>query len=148
MKKTTFSVASDHAGFVLKEELKRYLRELGQEVFDHGTDSPDSVDYPDYAKKVALDVSKGRYARGLLVCATGIGMTIAANRFPSVRAALVKDPFSAEMSVRHNNANIIVFGAKTTSVNEAKAWLKIWLDTEFEGGRHERRLKKIEDLCK
>ena len=143
-KKTVVAIGSDHAGFILKESLKEFLNEKNFEVIDVGTNSEASVDYPDFAQEVARGVSKGKYERGVLICGTGIGMAISANRFPKARAALVTSPFHAEMAAKHNKANILVFGSKITSTNEAIAMLKIWLETEYEGGRHDRRLEKID----
>jgi len=142
-KKLKVALGSDHAGYPLKESLKEDLKEFGLEVIDFGTNSIDSVDYPDYAKKVASGVAEGKYDKGVLVCATGIGMSIAANRFDNVRAALVTSDLQAEMASKHNNANILVFGGRITSPKEAKEMLKIWLDTVYEGGRHDRRISKI-----
>jgi ribose 5-phosphate isomerase B len=143
-KKLKVALASDHAGFILKNALVEYLENMGYETADLGTDSGDSVDYPDYARKVSTGVSKGEYDRGILICATGIGMSITANRFKNVRAALVVNSFHARMAARHNKANVLVFGAKITSAQEARIMTDIWLKTEFEGGRHSRRISKIE----
>lgn len=136
-------VASDHGGLSLKSAVCAVLRERGLDCCDLGTDTSDSVDYPDFAVKVAAQVSSGEAERGVLICGTGIGISIAANKFPGVRAALVHDPFTARMSKEHNNANILVMGGRVLSEDEARNLVTIWLDTVFEGGRHQARLDKI-----
>ena len=139
------SAGADHGGFELKDKLAAFLREKGFTVIDNGTNSPDSVDYPDYAKAVARDILEKRADYGLLVCGSGIGISIAANRFRGIRAALVTNPDYARLSRQHNNANIIVFGGRFTAFEEAKNWLEIFLSTGFEGGRHERRIAKLDE---
>lgn len=136
-------VASDHAGVELKRQLARVAQELGFEVKDLGVDSTDSVDYPDYAHRVAAEVAAGG-AVGLLVCGTGLGMAMAANRHPGVRAAVCGDVSSAEMTRRHNDANVLCIGARMTGPGLAADVLKTFLSTDFDGGRHERRVRKIE----
>ena len=140
------SLGADHGGFELKNRLSEFLRSEGHEVIDNGTNSPDSVDYPDFAKPVAHDILEKRAELGLLVCGSGIGISIAANRFKGIRAALVTNPDYARLSRQHNNANIIVFGGRFTAFEDAKEWLKIFLSTPFEGGRHERRIEKIDNI--
>ncbi len=142
------AIASDHGAFELKELLVSKLQELGYEPDDMGVNSEESADYPDYGEKVAKAVSAGEVERGILLCGTGIGMSITANKFPNVRAALVHDHFTATMSKKHNNANILVMGARILDVETAYEILKAWLDTEYEGGRHDRRLEKISNLEK
>jgi ribose 5-phosphate isomerase B len=137
-------VASDHGGFALKEALKRYLESLGHAVMDYGTNSPDSVDYPDYAAAICRGILQRQISRGVLLCGTGIGASIAANRFRGIRAALCHDAYTAEMSRRHNDANILVMGGRVIGEEVAKHLLKVWLETPFEGGRHHRRLTLIE----
>lgn len=137
------AVASDHGAFELKQLIVKKLKEKGYEPEDMGVDNEESVDYPDYASKVATAVSNGEVERGILLCGTGIGMSIAANKFPNVRAALVHDHFTATMSKKHNNANILVIGGRITSVETAYEILTTWLDTQYEGGRHDGRLEKI-----
>ena len=138
-------IGSDHAGFDLKKKYIELLtHELGYEVIDAGAYSIDSVDYPDIARKVALAVSHGEYEKGVLLCGSGIGMSIAANRFKGVRAALCHDIFTSEMSRRHNNANILVVGARVTGEGLALEMLKVFLKTAFEDGRHKMRIDKIE----
>lgn len=144
MGKTKIAIGADHAGFTLKETLKEYLLSLDYEVEDTGSESSDSVDYPDYAGKVASSLIENRAEKGVLICGTGIGMSIAANRHKGIRAALVTSPFHARMAAKHNRANVLVFGGKVTSPQEAKIMLKEWLSTEFEGGRHLRRVNKID----
>lgn len=139
-------IGSDHAAFDLKEKIKVYLFQTGMYIEDVGTDSKDSVDYPDFGIKVASAVSKGKFERGILLCGTGLGMSMVANRFPHVRAALCNDLFSAIMSRRHNNSNILVIGGRVTGESLAIAMLEAWLETPFEGGRHEGRLLKMENI--
>ncbi|MDH4227400.1 MAG: ribose 5-phosphate isomerase B [Deltaproteobacteria bacterium] len=140
------AIASDHAGREMKEELKKCIAELGYEGVDMGTDSDASVDYPDYAMKVAEKVSEGEIERGILVCGTGIGMSIAANKYKNVRAALASDVYTAKMSREHNDANILVIGGRVTPKDTAREMVKAWLEAKFEGGRHQKRLDKIKGL--
>jgi ribose 5-phosphate isomerase B len=137
---------SDHAGRALKARLVAHLRSLGDEVDDLGCHDDTSVDYPDYAERVARAVAGDEDARGLLVCGTGIGMSIAANKVPGVRAAVVSDAFTAQASRAHNDANVIALGERVTGPGVAEAALAAFRDTPFEGGRHERRIGKIRDL--
>ena len=138
-------IGSDHAGFDLKKKYIELLtHELGFEVTDAGAYSADSVDYPDVARKVATAVSSGEFEKGVLICGSGIGMSIAAKRFRGVRAALCHDVFIAEIARRHNNANILVVGARVTGEGLAIEMLKVFLETVFEGGRHKTRIDKIE----
>jgi ribose 5-phosphate isomerase B len=141
-------IGSDHAGFPLKEVVKQYLTEMGYVVTDAGTDSPANVDYPDFAAIVAQRVSVGEFDRGILVCGSGVGMSIVANKFPGVRAALCLDEETARMSRLHNDANILVLAGRRTEEEAAKSIARLWLNTEFEGGRHQRRLDKIADIGK
>lgn len=142
------AIASDHAGRELKEDLKELLLELGREFFDMGTDDDKSVDYPDYGIPLAKKVSEGDFNSGILVCGTGVGMSILANKFKGIRAALVNDVFTAKMAKEHNNANILVIGGRVTGKGLAREIVKVWLETEFAGGRHQRRLDKITDIEK
>lgn len=137
-------IASDHAGFELKEQLEAHLRARGFEVKDMGTNSPASTDYADYAHPLAGMVSKGEAHRGVLLCGTGLGMSYVANRYPHVRAAVAWSPEIAELSRKHNDANVLVLPARFLSPEDAEKILDVWLGTEFEGGRHERRVEKIE----
>lgn len=136
-------IGSDHAGFSLKEQVKHLLNEMRIEMDDVGTESEESVDYPDYGIAVARKVSSGAADRGVLVCGSGVGMSIVANKFPAVRAALCLDEDTAMMSRRHNDSNILVLAGRKTDFREAESIVRIWLDTPFEGGRHQRRLDKI-----
>jgi len=138
------ALGADHAGFSLKEYLRKELEAAGHEVADFGTHSPDSTDYPDYAHKVASAVAEGRCERGILVCFTGVGMSISANRHRGVRAALAYNADVVELTRRHNNANVLALGAKYVSPAQAREWVKTFLETPFDGGRHERRVKKME----
>ena len=143
------AIASDHAGREMKEEIKSLLiKELSLEVVDMGTDTDESVDYPDFGIKVAEKVSKGEIGKGVLVCGTGIGMSIVANKFPNVRAALVNDVFTAKMSKEHNDANILVIGGRVTGKTLAREMVKAWMTAVFEGGRHQKRLDKIKAVEK
>ena len=141
-------IGSDHAGFPLKEVVKQYLAEMGYAVTDAGTNSPAAVDYPDFGAIVAQRVSAGEFDRGILVCGAGVGMSIVANKFPGVRAALCLDIETARMSRLHNDANILVLAGRRTEEEAAKSIVRLWLNTEFEGGRHQGRLDKIEAIGK
>ncbi len=137
-------IGADHAGYALKERLKAELETLGFEPVDVGTDSTESVDYPDYAKQVASQVGTGAVARGVLTCGTGLGMSYTANRFAGVRAAVAWTPEIAELSRRHNDANILVLPAHFLDEDQGLEILRRWLEAPFDGGRHERRVAKIE----
>lgn len=139
-------IASDHGGLELKERLVRHLEGRGLRVTDCGTLNGDSVDYPDFGERVAGAVSAGIVELGVLVCGTGIGMSIVANKFPRVRAALAHDEFTARMAKEHNNANVLVLGGRVLEPVEAEAMVDVWLDAPFESGRHQRRLDKIAEL--
>jgi len=142
------AIASDHAGYETKEKIKLLLKELKHSVEDLGPANTDSVDYPDYALKVAQGVGVGKYERGILICGTGLGMCITANKVKDVRAATCHNQFTAEMSRRHNDANILCLGAKVVASEEIEPIIKIWLATPFEGGRHARRVDKIKQIEK
>lgn len=139
-------LGADHAGFELKEHVKTALEALGHEVTDVGTDGEHSVDYPDFAGSVAGAVARGDADFGVLVCGTGLGMAIAANKVPGVRAVQISDPAMARMARLHNDANVITLPGRHISPEQADAILEVFLDTEFEGGRHQRRLDKISAL--
>jgi ribose 5-phosphate isomerase B len=141
-------LACDHGGFELKEELKAFLKSKGYEPVDLGTFSEDSVDYPDYGILVAEKISKGAMEKGILICGTGIGMSIVANKFRGVRAALANDLYSSRFSREHTDANILVIGGRIVGKELAKEIVQVWLDTPFAGGRHKKRLDKIEALEK
>ncbi|MDU7165748.1 ribose 5-phosphate isomerase B [Finegoldia magna] len=137
------AIAADHGGFELKDSMVEYIKSLGNEVVDLGTNSADSVDYPDYAKKVCEEIQKGNSDLGILICGTGIGMSLAANKFEGIRAACVSDVYSAKMSRNHNNANVLCIGARVIGYEVAKLIIKTFLENEFEAGRHQRRVDKI-----
>jgi ribose 5-phosphate isomerase B len=141
------AIGADHGGYILKKEIVEFLAKIKDiEVTDHGTNGPESVDYPDFGKKVAEAVSTGVADRGILICGTGIGMSIVANRFPKVRAALCHDNFTARMSRLHNDANILCLGERVIGRGVAIDLVKTWIETGFEGSRHIRRLEKIEQI--
>ena len=140
------AIGSDHAGFNLKSEIIRYLRDLGNEVQDLGTYSLESVDYPIYAKKVALSVKNGDSERGIVVCGTGIGISMAANRYEGIRAALCLYPEMAIMSRKHNDANVLALGGRLIAPDLAFSIVSAFLNTDFEGGKHERRVRQIDEL--
>jgi len=137
-------IASDHAGVDLKTRIVELVREIGYDARDLGPTYTVSVDYPDFGHEVARAVGAGEAKTGILICGTGIGMSMAANRHPGVRAALCHDAFSAEMARRHNDANVLCVGARVIGVGVAEQVVKIFLATEFEGGRHQKRVEKIE----
>jgi ribose 5-phosphate isomerase B len=140
------AIASDHAGFTEKERLKPLLEELGVEFEDMGTSSTNSTDYPDYALKVADAVAKGEFDQGILVCGSGIGMSIAANKVAGIRAAVAASEEAARLARRHNDANILALGARTTPHEELPKIVKAWFETGFDGGRHADRLTKIKEI--
>ena len=142
----TIPIASDHAGFPAKEQAKTILENLGYEPIDLGTHSEESVDYPDFAIRVAEKINAGDYERGVLICGSGQGVCMTSNKYPNVRAALVYDEDSAIMSRKHNNANILCLAGRKLSEEELKNLIQQWLETDFEGGRHQRRTKKIKSL--
>jgi ribose 5-phosphate isomerase B len=144
--KLRLAIGSDHAGYPLKEELANTLREDGYDVEDLGTYSLESCDYPDIAQAVAVEVAAGRFDRGILICGTGIGVTITANKVKGIRAAAVSDTYSARMARAHNNANVLGMGARVVGPGLAHEIATAFLGTEFEGGRHERRVNKINAL--
>ena len=138
------ALASDHAGYTEKERLKPLLRDLGVEFDDLGTVSEESVDYPDYARKVAEQVAAGGADQGLLVCGSGTGMSITANKVPGVRAAVAWSEETARLARQHNDANVLAIGARTTPAGEIPAIVRAWFSADFEGGRHAARVQKIE----
>ncbi len=144
--KTPVIIGCDHAAFGLKETIRAFLEKTGLEVEDAGAMNLDSVHYPDFGIKVATGVSTGKYDRGILLCGTGLGMSMVANKFSNVRAALCNDMFSAIMSRRHNDANILVLGARVIGDVLAMEILKSWLEEPFEGGRHQMRLDMFDNL--
>lgn len=140
------AIGSDHGGLQLKDAVRNYLVGRGLTVDDLGTNNEDSVDYPDFGARVAQAVSSQTIAKGILICGTGIGMSITANKFPGIRAALVWDDFTAQMAKEHNDANILVLGGRILSAEDACRMVGIWLDTAFAGGRHQGRLNKIAQI--
>jgi ribose 5-phosphate isomerase B len=143
MPSEAIAIASDHAGYDLKLLLSKELQDLGYAVLDLGTGGPESVDYPDFGFAMAAAIRDGRAARGVLMCGTGIGVCIAANRHPAVRAAVVHDAYGARLSRQHNDANVLCMGGRTIGPDVARECLRIFLETPFDGGRHARRVDKL-----
>lgn len=139
-------IGSDHGGYSLKKQIKEFLEEKGIEVADYGTNSSDSVDYPDFAKIVAEAVVNKEVERGIVICGTGIGISIAANKVKGIRCALCTDTYSARMSREHNNANMLALGERVTGAGLAFDIVAAWIETEFLAGRHEKRVNKISDM--
>lgn len=137
------AIAADHGGYELKEHIKMIMDDMEIDYEDLGTDSVESVDYPDYALPVANKVANGEVDKGILICGTGIGMSIAANKVDGVRAALVHDCYTARVTRQHNDSNVLCLGGRTVGFNVAEEIARIWLQENFEGGRHERRVQKI-----
>ena len=140
------ALSADHAGYQLKDQLAAWLREAGHEVIDLGTNSPESVDYPDYGAKLADAIASGRAERGIAVCGSGIGISIAVNRNPACRCARVDDPLSAQLAREHNDANVLALGARLIGADMARACVAAFLDTDFSGGRHQRRVDMLSTL--
>ena len=140
------AIAADHAGYEEKEKIKKTLDKIGVEYTDMGTDSTASVDYPDFARKVGEAVADGEFDKGILVCGSGTGMAIAANKVPGIRAAVAWNEEIARLSRQHNDANVLSLAARYISDEEQEKIVKVWLETDFEGGRHERRVEKIEKI--
>lgn len=138
------AIGSDHAGYEIKKTVKSWLEEHGHAVNDMGPYSDESVDYPDYARKVAEAVAKGEYDQGILLCGSGVGVSISANKIRGIRAALAFNPEIAALARQHNNANILCFPARFTDVETVRTSLDNWFSASFEGGRHQRRVEKIE----
>jgi ribose 5-phosphate isomerase B len=140
------ALASDHAAFLMKEQVKIYLKDHGYDVVDFGTHNLDSMDYPDTIAPAARAVANGECERGVVMCGSGIGASIVANKIPGIRAALVLDEYSAEFSRRHNDANIIVLAGRRRPIEDMSRYLDIWFDTPYDGGRHDKRIEKIAKL--
>lgn len=140
------AIGNDHAGVELKKEIISLLSEMNIECLDRGADGSQCVDYPDFGEKVSKEVSAGKVDRGILICGTGIGMSIVANKFPNIRASLCNDLFTAKMSRLHNDANILVIGGRIVGSALAKEIVRVWFNTQFEGGRHADRLNKIKQI--
>ncbi len=139
-----FYIACDHAGFNIKEKVKNIVKNLGHEIIDLGTNSNDRVDYPDFAHKLSLAVLEDKNSFGILICGTGIGMSVTANKHKGIRAALCHDAYTAEMARAHNDANVLCFGERVVGMGVIESIIKAWCKTKFEGGRHSNRVKKIE----
>jgi ribose 5-phosphate isomerase B len=137
------ALAADHAGYTLKDELAAWLRDQGHDVSDLGTNGPESVDYPKFGRKLADAVASGQAERGIAICGSGIGISIAVNREPRCRCARVSEPLSAELAREHNDANVLALGARLTGSDMAKACVLAFLDTNFAGGRHQRRVDQL-----
>ena len=142
----TIAIGSDHAGFEYKEVIKAYLEEKGFSVHDFGTHSEDSVDYPVIGKTVGMAVSAKEFDYGILICGTGVGISISANRVPGIRAVVCSEPYTAKLSKMHNNTNILAFGSRVVGIEMAKMIVDTWLETTYEGGRHQRRVDLMDDI--
>ena len=140
------ALSADHAGYDLKDQLAAWLREAGHETIDLGTNGPESVDYPDFGARLARAIAAGEAERGIAVCGSGIGISIAINRNPACRCAGVDDPLSARLAREHNDANVLAFGARLIGPDMAKACILAFLDTDFSGGRHQRRVDQLSHL--
>ena len=140
------ALGCDHGGYELKQEIKKYLDEKGIEYKDYGCDSLDSVDYPIYAKKVAHAILDGECEKGILICGTGLGISLAANKVKGIRACVCSEPFTAKMSRAHNDCNVLAFGARVVGGELAKMIVDTWINTEFEGGRHQRRVDLLMEI--
>lgn len=140
------AIGSDHIGIDMKKEIVNYLLELGHEVKDFGAYSKERTDYPIYGKKVADEIASGRYEGGVLICGTGIGISLAANKVRGIRASVCSEPYSAKLSKEHNNSNIIAFGARVVGLDLAKMIVKEWLNAKYEGGRHSNRINMISKI--
>lgn len=140
------ALAADHAGYILKDELVQWLRDAGHEVSDLGTNGPDSVDYPEYGARLANEVASGGAERGIVVCGSGIGVSIAVNRNPACRCARVDEPLSATLARQHNDANVLAIGARLMGVDMAKDCVLAFINTQFAGGRHQRRVDQLSNL--
>ncbi|RDX01208.1 ribose 5-phosphate isomerase B [Listeria kieliensis] len=140
------AIGSDHVGFELKQTIKAYLEELGHEVTDFGPFEASRTDYPIYGEKVAKEVASGAYPAGILICGTGVGISISANKVAGIRAVVCSEPYSAKLSKEHNNTNILAFGSRVVGEDLAKMIVSAWLDAEFEGGRHAKRVEMIRSI--
>ena len=140
------AIGNDHVAVEMKNQICEYLISLGHEVINFGTDSSERCDYPVYGEAVARAVVKGEAERGIVICGTGVGISLAANRVRGVRAVVCSEPYSAALSREHNNTNVLAFGARVIGIELAKLIVKSWLDAEFEGGRHEKRVKMLDEI--
>ena len=136
-------IGNDHSAVEMKQEITEYLKELGHEVVNYGTDSNESCDYPEYGEKVGRAVVSGEVEKGILICGTGFGISLAANKVKGVRAVVCSEPYTAKLSRMHNDANILAFGARVVGIEMAKMIVNEWLNAEFEGGRHQRRIDMV-----
>ncbi len=142
------AIGADHGGFSLKQLIIQHLKEKAYEIIDLGTNNGDSVDYPEFGEKVAMAVKNGEVDRGIVICGTGLGISISANKVPGIRAALVSETFSARMSIEHNNANVLALGARVIGPDLALEIVDVWINSKFLGDRHERRVNKITEIEK
>ena len=140
------AIGNDHVAVEMKQEITAYLQSLGHEVINVGTDSAERCDYPVFGEKVAREVAKGRAERGITICGTGVGISLAANRVKGIRAVVCSEPYSAALSRQHNNTNVLSFGARVVGIELAKLIVKSWLDAEFEGGRHAARVQMLDEI--
>ena len=140
------AIGNDHVAVEMKKEISRYLTELGHEVINMGTDTDDRCDYPVYGEKAACAVANGQADLGLLICGTGVGISLAANRVPGIRAVVCSEPYTAALSREHNNTNVLAFGARVIGVDLAKLIVKSWLSAQFEGGRHQKRIDMLDKI--
>lgn len=148
MRNMRIGIGNDHSALDLKAEIVEYLKEQGHEVVDYGTNTTESCDYPVYGEMVGKAVANGEVEKGILICGTGLGISLAANKVPGIRAAVCSEPYTARMSRAHNDCNILAFGARVVGAELAKMIVEVWLNTEFEGGRHQRRVDMIMDVEK
>ncbi len=139
-------IGNDHVAVEMKKEITEYLESLGHEVLNVGSDSSERCDYPVYGEKAAREVAAGNAERGIVICGTGVGISLAANRVPGIRCVVCSEPYSAALSKQHNNTNMLAFGARVIGIELAKMIVKAWLDAEFEGGRHAERVKLLEEI--
>ena len=140
------AIGNDHVAVEMKNEITAYLESLGHEVINMGTDSTERCDYPVYGERVARAVAEGRAERGITICGTGVGISLAANRVKGIRAVVCSEPYSAALSRQHNNTNVLSFGARVIGIETAKMIVKCWLDAEFEGGRHAERVRMLDEI--
>ena len=140
------AIGNDHVALEMKNEIKKYLEELGHSVIDCGTHSDERCDYPIYGEKVARTVAEGKADKGIAICGTGVGISLAANRVKGIRAVVCSEPYSASLSRAHNNTNVLCFGARVIGIELAKLIVKSFLETEFEGGRHERSVNMLDEI--
>lgn len=141
------AIGSDHVGWELKQEISEYIQSLGHETVDFGAYSSERTDYPKYGKKVAEEVASGQFDGGVLICGTGVGISISANKVKGIRAVVCSEPYTAKLSKQHNNTNIVAFGSRVVGVDLAKMIVKEWLEASYEGGRHAKRVDMIDEIA-